>query len=382
MRALIDLGELPLHTGPHPSPVPCGRPVRLPLRIGYGDGRIRQLPDASVAAALASAYAAGSMIGTPLVGTGCGRRYADDFCRFLDRGLTPGCQVAELGCGAGYLLQWLAARGAHCIGLEPGPQAGAAASSGLHVIREAFPSPQLAATAARCGGYDRVVHYCVLEHLEDPVASLAAQAALLAPAGRIVLAVPDAAPYLAAGDISVFAHEHWSYFTATSLHDVLVAAGLLPLEIEHSGFGGLLYAQAARPDDAGATPTPCARPAPIADEPWYDLDQRVASHLERGRQVLEGPDTVGAFPGVRLLNLIHLLATKRCPRLFDDDARLHGQYFPPLQQPVESRADLLHAPVATLLLTSIRFAPALAAELATEPALARTRLTRLHKEPA
>jgi SAM-dependent methyltransferase len=293
---------------------------------------------------------------------GLGRRYADDFWSFLECYGFAGKRLLELGCGNGYLLHRLSQAGARCTGLEPGVQAQQAASHyGLEVIGDFFPSHHLQ------GPFDFIVHDCVLEHLEDPSAFLKAQVELLSPEGRILLAVPNVEPHLRAGDLSIFVHEHWSYFTPDSLRQLLAAAGLQTHRQVLSSYGGLVYVEASRGSEA-------AKPV-VLDIPEMLSGWR--HYLERGKAVLGQGGHLGVFPAVRLVNLISMLQVDPCPRLFDDDSRLHGKYFPPLPMAIEGRGALLQNPVDCLVLSSRAFAELLQAQLSKEPALARTRIVTL-----
>lgn len=362
MKLLLDLGEIPFYIGPSDSPRHQGLPNSLPFQIGVENGRMIQAPNPEVSRALAAAYAQGSMIGTPLAEVGVGRHYADDFWRFLESYPFAGKRLLELGCGNGYLLHRLAQAGAHCTGLEPGLQAMQAASDyGLEIIGDFFPSSHVE------GPFDYIVHYCVLEHLEDPEAFLKGQVELLSPNGRILLAVPNVEPHLEVGDLSIFVHEHWSYFTPASLRQLLAAVGLQTHRQVLSTYGGLVYVEASRGSE-------------VATGASLDLSEVQSGwrrYLERGKALLGEGGNLGVFPAVRLINLISMLQVDPCPRLFDDDARLHGKYFPPLPGAIEGRQDLLRKPVDCLVLSSRAFGALLQEQLSQEPALASTRFVHL-----
>ena len=361
LKSLLDLGEIPFYVGPCDSPSLPGLPNTLPFEIGVEDARIVQVPNPEVSRALAAAYAQGSMIGTPLAETGMGRRYADDFWSFLESYDFAGKRLLELGCGSGYLLHRLSQAGARCTGLEPGVQAQQASSHyGLEVIGDFFPSPHVE------GPFDYVVHYCVLEHLEDPQAFLKAQVELLAPKGQILLAVPNVQPHLDAGDLSIFVHEHWSYFTPASLRQLLATVGLQTRRQVLSSYGGLVYLEASRGLEVVTANLEIAQ-----------LLSGWRRYFERGRAVLGDGCGVGVFPAVRLMNLISMLQLEACPRLFDDDPRLHGKFLPPLARAIEGRQDLLQNPVERLVLSSQAFGQQLREQLSQESALARTQLANL-----
>ena len=98
-------------------------------------------------------------------------------------------RVLEVGCGSGEFLRRLASRGMDCVGIEPAAEAArhAAEISGAEVICGTLDSTDLAV-----GSFDGVFALHVLEHLAEPRAALARIAAVLKPAGFLVLSVPNA----------------------------------------------------------------------------------------------------------------------------------------------------------------------------------------------
>lgn len=356
MEDLWELGPLPLALGPCPQPHYPGFPERLPFTIAQDQGRIVQKPSQEVDHWLHRAYQQGSMIGTPLGPRPPGSDYFEDFWQFLKGFSWSGRRVLEPGCGRGYLLSRLQQEGARCQGLEPGPQGQLGATEyGLEIVEDFFPSLQVQ------GPYDGIVHYCLLEHIQDPLAFLQAHHHVLSPQGRLFLAVPNCEPYLESGDLSIFVHQHWSYFTPDSLRHLLALAGFRVERWQRSSFGGLLYVEAG-PGQVDSLEPGSAR----------GLVEKWQQHLQRGRQLLNTRASCGVIPAARMLNLIGLLQPEVCPRLFDDDPVLHGQYFPPLPQAIESRQQLLARPVGRLILTSKAFGPQLLEQLQPQPAFQQT----------
>ncbi|MBI4504037.1 MAG: class I SAM-dependent methyltransferase [Chloroflexi bacterium] len=278
--------------------------------------------------------------------------------------------MLEIGCGDGYLLSRLQQRGAHVVGVEPGEHGqDGSRHYGVAIVRSSFPTE----TAATAGPFDLILHYAVMEHLTDPDAFLRAQAPRLATTGKIVFAVPDCSAYVAHGDVGMFAHEHWSYFTPQSLRALVEQVGLRLAHVERSGFGGALYAVA---DARGAA-------AAGAESNWdvQDFAARVRRGIDGARAffatALRPGRSVGVFAPGRFINYLHLAQPAQLPRLFDDEPNLHGKYYPPFDQVVESRAALLAEPVDELIIASRSFGERLRNELSQEGALRETRISLL-----
>jgi SAM-dependent methyltransferase len=98
--------------------------------------------------------------------------------------------VLDVGCGGGLFLRLLRERGHAVIGLDSSADAARVAwgTNGVPAIRASLESAPL--PAASCAA---VTMFHVLEHLYDAHPYLRAAAALLAPNGRLIVQVPNAA---------------------------------------------------------------------------------------------------------------------------------------------------------------------------------------------
>jgi SAM-dependent methyltransferase len=362
-----EVGRLPfLWTPLDRAGADAGLPTRLPfaLEVSAETGVLSQAPDAEVSAALVRAYEAGSVVSGLMEETGIGREYADDILGFIEQcapGGVAGSRILEIGCGTGYLLHRLRKLGADVVGIEPGGHnLESAMRYDVPIVRGFFPSADID------GGFDVVVMYAVLEHIEDPVSFLRTVRSHLRPDGRTIIAVPDCEPYLATGDLSILIHEHWSYFTARTLRDVAHSAGLQPVHATRAGFGGSTYLCAERASSAAPVPaTEIARQGEAAAA----YRRRAEAGLARLRSWLDDAATAGATVGLyvpgRAINALALAGSDAAHiRFFDDDPRLHGTYLPGFGSPIESRAQLIDRPPDRVLIMSHTFGARIAAALA------------------
>jgi len=108
--------------------------------------------------------------------------------RRLDRLAPPG-PVLDVGSGEGALLEALTARGRTAVGLERGIQA---EHSRLDVR-----ATEIVDFDERLGEWAAVVFWHSLEHLRQPRAAIQRAAALLAPSGILIVAVPNRASWQA-----------------------------------------------------------------------------------------------------------------------------------------------------------------------------------------
>jgi 2-polyprenyl-3-methyl-5-hydroxy-6-metoxy-1,4-benzoquinol methylase len=371
--AVWTLGSIPFYIGAQTAPTNAPLPDVLPMRIGVDScsGRLTQVPDPAVDAALDEAYTRGSQIGTPLSLDGAGQPALEDFLAFVlearpKKGL-GGAEVLEIGCGAGALLGRIAREGAHAVGVEPGQSAAQhARDAGLEVIAEPF-------TPERFGQdrFDVILHHAVLEHVADPQIFLAQQLELLTDDGLVICSVPDCTAPLAYGDLSMFVHEHFSYFTPNSLARLGELAGGEVVAARTAYAAGSIHCALRRP---------ATRPSHRETAPRQSIRdftgsaRRSLSALERFCEGLANEQqTLGVYCPARFINY-HALLGDAAPtvRYFDDDPQLHGRYFPPFDVPIEARSGLLARPVDTLVVMSWTFGERIAASLRGQPELADT----------
>ena len=366
MKFVVEIGLVPFHIGMRATPSNAPFPDELPFTAVLDErlGVLSQKSDAGVVAMLNSVYAHGSQLSTPMDDYGLGKATCDDFVGFLlstlERRDFSGLRILEIGCGTGYLLVQLKALGADVVGIEPGLGSSIHAEhAGIRVIHRPFES------VALDEGFDLILHVNVLEHVATPLEFLLKQFPALGRGGRIALAVPNCDSPIKHGDLSMFVHEHWSYFTPSSLASLIGAAGGRVVSTRKAGVGGALYAM--------------MEPAATATEKQHSRDSKnfdlFAERATRGKAVLEDFfaarrfQSIGVYCPARFLNYWRHAGSPKM-RFFDDDARFHGRYYPPIPVAVESRASLLDKPVDSLLIMSRTFGPALADSLRNDSRLA------------
>lgn len=144
----------------------------------------------------------------------------------------PACEVVEIGCGAGMLLQELAARGFRCQALESSPQARAligriSAKTQQAIGVHDMPDPDWV------GRFPLVMAFEVLEHIEDDAAAMRQWASWLAPGGTLLMSVPAHPRLWSAADEWA---GHYRRYRRQDLIRVVSAAGLKIEHLECFGF--------------------------------------------------------------------------------------------------------------------------------------------------
>lgn len=150
-------------------------------------------------------------------------------------------RVLETGCASGHMSALLKAQGCTVVGMEIESAAFGPAMQWLE--RAVIGDLEAPATWSELDGtvFDAIVFGDVLEHLKDPLSALRAAAVHMAPAGFVVISVPNIAhadvkvalikgtfPYSESGLLD---RTHLTFFTKDRLVELVREAGLALVEI-------------------------------------------------------------------------------------------------------------------------------------------------------
>jgi SAM-dependent methyltransferase len=151
---------------------------------------------------------------------GCDRVLAlsrASLARRLDRIAPPG-PMLDVGSGDGVLLRALRVRGREAVGLERAAHGDGVLACEINEFED------------RQGGWAAVVFWHSLEHLQDPAGALDRAAALLAPGGMLVVAVPNLGSWQAR-----YFGERWFHLDLPR-HLVHLPASALSARVQARGF--------------------------------------------------------------------------------------------------------------------------------------------------
>lgn len=156
--------------------------------------------------------------------------------------------VAEIAANDGYLLQYVAARGIPCYGVEPTASTAAAAmKKGIDIVEEFF-GVELAKRLAENGRRaDLVVANNVLAHVPDINDFVAGVEILLKPNGIATFEFPHLMRLVAGTQFDTIYHEHYSYLSLIAVQKVFVTNGMTVFDVEElPTHGGSLRVHAHR----------------------------------------------------------------------------------------------------------------------------------------
>jgi len=189
--------------------------------------------------------------------------------------LDASSRVVELAANDGYLLQFVAARGIPCLGIEPtASTATAARAKGLEILQEFFGVPL--AKRMRSRGQDATVVTAnnVLAHVPDINDFLSGVSILLQRDGVATFEFPHLLNLINYNQFDTIYHEHYSYLSLIALQQIFKRNGLSVFDVEElPTHGGSLRVYADRLEHP--------RPPTGAVERLLDREQSAGLHTER-----------------------------------------------------------------------------------------------------
>jgi len=282
-------------------------------------------------------------------------RYVAEMVERFD--LNADSRVVEVAANDGYLLQYVAARGIACLGVEPTRStAQAAREKGLQ-IREVFFGRDSAAQLHSEGwGADLMAANNVLAHVPDINDFLGGFATLLKPSGVATFEFPQLLTLMAGAQFDTLYHEHYSYLSLTAVQTLCERNGLEVFDVSQlSTHGGSLRVFVQRQDgerravqpavqrqlqaelDAGVkTPEYYATLAPAAERIKHELLRFLLQAKADGKRV------VGYGAAAKGNTLLNYAGVKPDLLAWVADANPHkqGKFLPGSRIPIVAPAQI------------------------------------------
>lgn len=187
--------------------------------------------------------------------------YSDSWLRHAERyaamatarfALDGRSHVVEVASNDGYLLRYFRDRGVPVLGVEPAANcARVAEAAGIPTLVRFFGAETARALAAQGRQADLLIGNNVLAHVPDLNDFVAGIRLALRPGGVATLEFPHLARLIAETQFDTIYHEHYSYFSFTTVERVFAAHGLTLFDVEElPTHGGSLriYARHAADD--------------------------------------------------------------------------------------------------------------------------------------
>lgn len=179
-------------------------------------------------------------------------RHAENYVEMIVSrlGLDASSEVLEIASNDGYLLQYFVARGIPCCGIEPSAKTGEAATKRGVKSLCAFFSLELA-TRLKAAGHkpDLIIGNNVLAHVPDIRDFVQGLKMLLPPRGLVTMEFPHLMRLVAENQFDTIYHEHFSYFSLTTVRRIFAEFGLTIFDVQElPTHGGSLRIYAGHPN--------------------------------------------------------------------------------------------------------------------------------------
>jgi SAM-dependent methyltransferase len=262
--------------------------------------------------------------------------YIQNYFEFYDKS-----RILEIGIGKGIIINELHSLFPNCYfdGIEPGKFDMINLNPEVNIYHEFYPTPKLK------GPYDLIYSLLVLEHIENPLTFINQLKNQLSHNGKIILSVPNCEPYIESGDISIFIHEHYSYFTSES---IIKLAEMSKLYIEDiSLIEGAFYFVLTKKENS----------CPESTRINFSFFERKKVEFENVflKKISNFEDNdVAIYCPIRALNFLYVIGKKNF-RLVDDNTQVKDKYLPILNSRIENFDDLLKSPPKLIVIFSRTF---------------------------
>lgn len=362
------INQLPFFYKSHLDKDNGGHPQTLPFYLYFDEElkMFRQRATLQLRAILNDVYKQGSLV-EGSVSSESGKVYIEKVVNYLLKKyqINEYTTILEIGFGSGILLKELKNRGLkNLTGIEPGNHNLIEGLDGIKLVNDFFPSNKI------LDKIDLIYSFGILEHIESPVEFLQDQANQLTEEGKIIFSVPNCEPYIEQGDLSIFIHEHYSYFTTDSIIVMVSKSGLIleDLSVIEGAFictvkkrGEMLKLERKRFQG-------------------IDFFKKCSLHIRKLKNLVGqyNESDIAIYAPARCYNALFLIK-KNNVRLIDDNIELHRRYLPYLHSFVESFEDLLRNPPKCLIIFSRTFGDRIKNKCKLSSELTHTRIITLNE---
>lgn len=245
-KGFLEISEMPFYwrlteaPGAHPA-----IPARLPFRVRSNDefDYLQYEPNDIEWRAIDAAYRQNENIGFLNPESGQIKTYGSSVNKFFNDVITAHSprRIYEIGCGAGFSIQFLKENGWSVTGIDPSEYSLQWSERlGFALLNEFFDGDLLAGEA------DLIFCNDVFEHVRDVENFSRDVWKSLADGGVFCFATTNSSQSIAIGDISMFEHQHVNMFTERAIHLILSAAGFIDIKVGAGSYGNTFHVVARK----------------------------------------------------------------------------------------------------------------------------------------
>jgi SAM-dependent methyltransferase len=298
------------------SPVP-GIDSRLDIRITREEqlDYLRYRPDARQWVVMENAYKQDATIGFLYPGSGQVNTYGTSVNRFLLSVIEARKprHIYEIGCGAGFSIQFLKDHGWDVTGIDPSEYSLRWSERlGFRLINSFFDPDAIQVKA------DLVYCNDVFEHVTDVVEFSRQVCRILEPGGLFCVATTNSTQSITIGDISMLEHQHVNMFTERSIHLILRETGFGEIKIEKGSYGNTFHIVARKGGSTGDT----ILPAPLT----VDYFSKAAAIVGNFGELYATAPICHAYVPLRCIPYLTTVGDRGRCAVYDSNVAWRGKY--------------------------------------------------------
>ena len=265
--------------------------------------------------------------------------------------------VVEIGCGAGFSVQFLRQYGFDVLGVDPSEYSLRWSERiGFRLINDFFHENLLEQPP------DFIYCNDVFEHIRDVEKFSAMVHSCLADGGTFFFATTNSTRSIALGDISMLEHQHVNMFTHRSIALILSNAGFVDINVGGGTYGNTFHVTAKKRDSA-LTPfvSGAARGSESLCEGYFE---RAANRIRAFERYYHEQQTLNCYVPLRAIPYLACVGDYGRTRVFDSNTAWRHKYIDGYDSPIKGLVDIAYSPGQRFFVASLTFFNQIRATLA------------------
>jgi SAM-dependent methyltransferase len=257
-------------------------------------------------------------------------------------------QVVEIGCGAGFSIQFLAQRGFDVLGVDPSEYSLRWSERlGFRLANDFFHEGLLE--------HPPDFVYCndVFEHVRDVEKFSAMVHGCLADGGTFCFATTNSTRSIELGDISMLEHQHVNMFTDRSIALILGKAGFVDINIGGGTYGNTFHVTAVKRARGLA---PVSGRAALRRVLFCDgYFERAADRIRAFERYYHEQQMTHCYVPLRGIPYLACVGDFGKTRVFDSNVAWRHKYIDGYDLPIEGLEDIVYSPGQSFFVASLTF---------------------------
>ncbi len=257
----------------------------------------------------------------------------------------PAEKVYEIGCGAGFSIQYAADHGYKVTGIDPSEYSLRWSERlGFELLNTFFDESLIAGQA------DLIFCNDVFEHVPQVDQFCRAVYKSLKPDGVFCFSTTNSSQSIALGDISMLEHQHVNMFTEQSIYSLLQQAGFSDVSVGGGSYGNTFQVIARK--QKGICVVPSSLPVNSC-QGYFDRAQKMLSRFHRFYREI-GHSSHYYVP-LRSIPYLASVGNFGDSDVFDSNKSWQGKYIDGYDRPIKSVSDLNYQPGESFFIGSMTF---------------------------